>query len=219
VSGNIISISDEQAKLGQEALKTLRGLGSFVEKALGDTPENLVAYLFGDRLKVRRAESLIRLIEAAKQRLADRGVREPISPSLSIALPLFRGAADEDREELVDLWARLLANAMDPHLNSVRQWFIDAVKRMDPTDAVVLRYIYEGNFAVVRRGLAETTVNQTIGIENISSAIQRRADDVEVSLRGLETLLFFDTVNDIRNWYVTAMSPEFKRACYPEMGK
>ena len=40
MSGSIIPISDEQAKLGQEILKTLRGLGSFIEKALGSTPED-----------------------------------------------------------------------------------------------------------------------------------------------------------------------------------
>ena len=32
---------------------------------------------------------------------------------LSVALPLVAGAGEENREELVDLWARLLAAAMD----------------------------------------------------------------------------------------------------------
>jgi hypothetical protein len=42
VSDNsLIPISDEQAKLGQEALKVLRGLGSFLEKVLGSVPEDL----------------------------------------------------------------------------------------------------------------------------------------------------------------------------------
>jgi hypothetical protein len=39
VSENLIPISDEQAKLGQEILKTLRGAGSFLEKTLGSTPK------------------------------------------------------------------------------------------------------------------------------------------------------------------------------------
>lgn len=59
------------------------------------------------------------------------------------------GAQEESREELAELWARLLANAMDPNMNSVRQSFIDAVKRMDPLDAVVLRYIYERKIKMV----------------------------------------------------------------------
>ena len=44
---SLIPITDEQAKLGQEALKVLQGLGSFVAKALGDVPETLVNYLGG----------------------------------------------------------------------------------------------------------------------------------------------------------------------------
>ena len=115
MSGSIIPISDEQAKLGQEILKTLRGLGSFIEKALGSTPEDLIAYFGGDRLRVRRAENLVRLLEEAR-RLADWNVDKPTPASLSVAIPILRNAADEDREELVDLWARLFANAMDPKL-------------------------------------------------------------------------------------------------------
>jgi len=53
------------------------------------------------------------MLHLARGRLEARGVGEPILPSLTVALPLFRGAADESREELQDLWARLLAAAMD----------------------------------------------------------------------------------------------------------
>ena len=59
MSGDLIPISGEQAKLGQEILKTLRGLGSFIGQALGSTPEDLVGYLGGDWLRVRRAENLL----------------------------------------------------------------------------------------------------------------------------------------------------------------
>jgi hypothetical protein len=134
VSGSLIPISDEQAKLGREIIKAFRGLGSFLAQALGSTPEDLVAYLGGDWLRVRRRENLVRLLERARERLTVRNVEEPHPASLSIALPIVRGAADEDREELVDLWARLLANAMDPQLNDLRYAFIEAVKKIDPLD-------------------------------------------------------------------------------------
>jgi hypothetical protein len=130
----LIPITDEQAKLGQEILKTFRGLGSFLERALGSTPEDLVGYFGGDRLRVRRAENMARMMSESQERLAAWGVEETKPATLSIALPILQGAADEDREELVDLWARLLANAMDPNMNSVRYSFVDAVKNMDPID-------------------------------------------------------------------------------------
>jgi hypothetical protein len=96
----LLPITDEQAKLGQEIVKAFRGLGSFLERALGSTPEDLIAYLGGDWLRVRRAENLVKLFEEARRRLADRNVKEPIPASLSVALPILQSAADEDREEL-----------------------------------------------------------------------------------------------------------------------
>ena len=198
---------------------TFRGFGSFIGEALGSTPEDLIAYLGGDWLRVRRAENLVKLLQQAKARLAERNVQEPIPASLSVALPILRGAADEDREDLVDLWARLLANAMDPNLNSVRQSFIDAVKGMDPLDAVVLRYTYETQISEVQVGLIDT-VSSTTGVENIAAAIDRRADEIEVSLRHLQELLLFDpSPLTARNqgWTVNPTSRELLRACYPEV--
>lgn len=70
--GSLVSITDEQAKLGQEALKTLRGVGGFLKKILGTVPEDLVGYLGGDWLKVRRAENLTRILEKMKERVEAR---------------------------------------------------------------------------------------------------------------------------------------------------
>jgi len=140
-SGNIIPISDEQAKLGQEVVKTLRQLGGFLGKALGSTPEDLIAYLGGDWLRIRRAENLARMISEAKERLEERGVGGKTEPAtLTLALPLMQAAADESREEIRDLWARLLAAAMDPgRSQKVRRLYIDIVGKMDPLDALVLK--------------------------------------------------------------------------------
>jgi hypothetical protein len=98
--GSLIPITDEQAKALQEALKTLRGLGDFAQKALGSVPEDLVGLLGGDWLKVRRAENMVRMMREAKERLRARGVKDPEPASLRIALPIIRAAADEDRDEL-----------------------------------------------------------------------------------------------------------------------
>jgi hypothetical protein len=225
VSESLIPISDEQAKLGQDILKALRGIGSFVEKALGSTPEDLIAYLGGDWLRFRRAENLVKLFEKTRQRLIDWNIQNPIPASLSVALPILQGAADEDREELADLWARLLANAMDPNLNTVRQLFIEAVKRMDPLDTVVLRYTHEKKIEIVIAGGRQLEAG-TIGCDHIGRAIDRRYDEVELSILHLRDLGFFeehrseddDANGDLHlSWWVTAACREFLRACYPEV--
>jgi hypothetical protein len=108
---------------------------------------------------------------------------------------------------------------MDPTLNSIRHSFLDAVKEMDPVDAVVLQYLYKAKMTVVRVGRAQEPINnQTTGIENIALAIGRRNDEVEMSLRHLKHLLFFDELElGNTSWSINAISREFSRACYPEI--
>jgi abortive infection alpha-like protein len=139
-SGSLIPISDEQAKAAQEALKTLEGLGGYLKETLGTVPQDLVGLLGGDWLKVKRAENLVRTVEKMRERLKARGVEPAEPPSLSLLLPILVAAAEESRDELQDIWARLLAAAADPsRAKSFRIQFIETVKKMDPLDAAVLR--------------------------------------------------------------------------------
>jgi Abortive infection alpha len=198
---SLVPISDEQAKLGQEALKVLRGLGSFLEKVLGSVPEDLIGYLGGDWLRVRRAENLANLMHRAKARLETWGVEAPIPPSLSVTLPLFRDAADESREELQELWARLLAAAMDPsRADRVRARFFDALQKLDPLDARVLACLHGRG-----GGAYESQRNEMAGELGISR------DEVEVSLANLRRVeLAFEPEGNLIA--ITALGREFLRA-------
>jgi hypothetical protein len=123
----------------EQALKVLQGVGGFLREMFGTVPEDLVGYFGGDWLKVRRAENAARLIEEARERLRARN-QTPEPPSMSIVMPLLIAAADEDRDELRDIWARLLAAAADPtRAKAFRLRFIETVKQMDPLDAAVLQ--------------------------------------------------------------------------------
>jgi hypothetical protein len=136
---DLIPVSDEQAKLLMEALKTLQGFGEFLREILGTVPEDLVALCGGDWLKVRRLENLAGLLHKLKEHLRARGVTHTEPANLKIALPIFEAAANEGREELQDMWARLLASAVDPkRAGQVRADLIDAAKRLEPLDAAVL---------------------------------------------------------------------------------
>jgi hypothetical protein len=104
------------------------------------------------RLKRQQAEELLalgvrqsdaRILEKANERMKARKAKAQEPVSLSITLPLLRAAADESRDDLQDLWARLLAAAADPsRTRSFRLAFIDAAKKMDPLDAGVLQAIH-----------------------------------------------------------------------------
>jgi hypothetical protein len=177
-----------------------------------DLPADLVGVAGGAWLHEIHARLRDKLRRRTEQILRERDVQDVIELSPNMAVALIAGAQEEGREELMELWARLLANAMDPSLNTVRHSFIATVKNMDPVDAVVLRYIHEKNIASVLRGQQEDESKST-GVRNITTVIGRRSDEVEVSLRHLQDLLLFDYANN--TWVVNAISREFLRACYP----
>lgn len=220
MSDSLIPITDEQAKLGQEIVRALHGLGSFVKTALGSTPEDLVGYyLGGDRLHIRRGENIVRMLYEARARLVDMGKRETQPAPLSLALPILQGAADEEREELIDLWARLLASAMDPATrNNVRHAFIAAVKEMDPPDARVLHHIYSEKLGRIRRGAGGGVGDASIDM--IAGHLGYRPDDVEVSVEHLLALRFLITgpIDERNVWYPSAKLREFMLVCFPELG-
>jgi abortive infection alpha-like protein len=205
-SASLTPISDEQAKAAQEAfkaaqeaLKALRGVGGFLKEILGTVPEDLVGYLGGDLLKVRRAENVARMIEKMRERLRQRKA-ETEPPSISIALPLMIAAADEDRDELQEIWARLLAAAADTsRAKSFRARFIEVAKQMDPLDAAVLEH------SQGRRGGVSGQIQNELAKE-----INATRDQVEVSLENLTRVELM--VKPGSSFFVSAFGREFLRA-------
>ena len=114
------------------------------ENGLEQEFKDLLGLLVGDRVKAKRIERIEMLWRQTRERLGDRGVADPEAPSLKYAIPILEAAADEENEELEDLWSRLLAAAMDPsRRDGMRQLFIQVVKQLDPMDAIVLKAIRE----------------------------------------------------------------------------
>jgi hypothetical protein len=177
--GSIIPVSDEQAKAIQDAIKALRGVGGFLKQILGTVPEDLVGYFGGDLLKVRRAENAARIIEKAREKLQARNAT-PKRPSISIILPLLIAAADEDRDELQEIWARLLAAAADPaRAASFRIHFIEAAKKMGPLDAAALQQVQNPD----NHGMVTGNIRN-----QIAGALKASRDEVDISIDNLANL-------------------------------
>lgn len=175
---SLIPISEEQAKLGQEAIKAGSALGAFVGEMLGDLPKDLFGLIGGDFIKIKRQERIATMVHAAKERLRNRGIVDPVNPSPNLAIQFVSAAADENRGELLDLWARLLASAMDPsRQGKFRQSFIDVIKQFDPFDALVFSVMVETNGQM-----------QPNAAQFITSKLRVNLDEVLVSLDNLQRL-------------------------------
>jgi Abortive infection alpha len=93
----------------------------------------------------------------------------PLIPPIAVA------AADESRDELQDLWARLLAAATDPkRAKTFRIAFVDLAKKMDPLDTVVFQQA-----SVSNQVITGTTRNELATKLNLSR------DQLDVSLSHL----------------------------------
>jgi hypothetical protein len=131
---------EETAKAAAKAIDAAIQAGKYVGEVIGDLPHDLVGVM-GDWVKHKRARRWAELSAETEKILRSRGVknREDVSPS--VAIPLIAAALNEDRDVLKDLWAKLLAAAMDPNrANRVRPTLIELLRQMDPLDARVLQY-------------------------------------------------------------------------------
>jgi hypothetical protein len=144
-------------------------------------------------------------IAKSQERLRARGVEAKEPASLSITLPIIVAAANESRDDLQDLWARLLAASVDPtRAKSFRIAFIDVAKRMDPLDAAALR------------SAQEQAAGAVIDIEirrRISGHLKSSLDEIDVSFRNLAKLELVQpvTMNQVEV-NLTSFGREFLRA-------
>jgi hypothetical protein len=212
---SIIPITNSQAdaikavaELGKTVVEEGGQLARCIGKVLGTAPQDAVGIVLGDPLHFVRTAIALKYEELITKILQDRNVKEtqPVSPSL--AIPLLRAAYDENRPELQDLWAKLIAAAMDPSRSGrVRLSFVDALKQFDPLDAIVLkaRYEQQGDLSPCPRDFLAKQWNRT-------------PDEIELSAQNLQRLGCIrssQTVEPIgwANFYITTYGRALVSVC------
>ncbi|MEH2491608.1 Abi-alpha family protein [Bradyrhizobium sp. AZCC 2230] len=114
----------ESAKALSNTVDLVREGGRAIGPAVGD----IYGLLIGDRISAARKRRMEEIAHRAQKNLDDRDVKEKTELPESLAIPLLEAAQGESREELQALWARLLANAMDPsRAEDVRPEFVETV--------------------------------------------------------------------------------------------
>ena len=182
--GDEIEAVTEGAKAAQEAAKTGRALveaGSdlarFVGKALGTVPEDTVGLLGGDYLHELRIRNLDKIARKTEEILRDRGVEDPAPIGPKALLPALEAASEETDETLQDMWANLLANAMDPNKDtSLQHLFIDTLRQMEPIDVLIFKT------------MAEKAPNEALGSQDLMERLACRKTLAAVSTDGLADL-------------------------------
>ena len=99
-----------------------------------------------------------------------------------MAIPLIGAAQDEGREELIDLWARLLATAFDPVTRAhYRRDFTGIAGALEPIDAICL---FKLDSAMTKAWRYRR--------ESLAKAMKQPQDRVDLALRNLARLDLID---------------------------
>lgn len=171
----------EASKFGTKALETTEKLAGFVAKVFKEPIRDAVG-IIGDRLKFMRWERQVRLADRVNEILSQRRVIETKAVPPKLALPILENASLEDNNELQDLWARLLANSMDPSFTEeVRFAFIEIIKSLNPLDVKVLQAFYNS--------LSKQSIDWD-SITNYSSKKQQICESLSISPKDYEVSMY-----------------------------
>src|SRR5687768_13852787 len=125
----------ETAKFGTQTVKTTEKILGFVSKVIKE-PAEITSGIIGDRLRLFRWERQVAYTDKVNGLLSARGVTETKAVLPKFALPIIENASLEDDDDLQALWAKLMANAMDPKSQvSLQMSFIDILKNLTILDA------------------------------------------------------------------------------------
>jgi hypothetical protein len=132
----------EAAKFGTKALDVTEKVLSFVGKVFRE-PVDQVSGIISDRLKLFRWQRQVRMADKVGEILQSRNIKDTIAVPPKFALPILEAASLEENDDLQNLWATLLANAMDPKSGiKIEYSYIDILKSLNPTDVKLLNTFY-----------------------------------------------------------------------------
>ncbi len=206
----VAKAAEETAKTGRALVEAGSDLARFVGKALGTVPEDTVGLLGGDHLRELRIRNLDKTSRKTEELLRERGVEDPEPIGPKALLPALEAASEEIDETLQDMWATLLANAMDPDRDvSLQRIFIDALKQFEPIDARILSAYLE-----VGAGNAHSP-------NNLAPKVDLRVTEVIISADRLVSIGCLNNLTRDRSaaagpkttYQISALGLELSRAC------
>lgn len=119
------------ADLTESLRKLIAPFSDPVLKELGE-------YVAG-RIRFIHFKRSLKVLEKAKHVLDERGIR-PKAVNLKVLVPILESAGLEDNDDLIEMWAGLLASAASE--GEILPSFVGILSELSPSQARILDYIY-----------------------------------------------------------------------------
>jgi hypothetical protein len=135
----------ETAGAVQEVAKVVKQVGGFLDTVFGPSAKQF-GELMGHRVNFWKTMCLADLAEKTVVLMNTRGLDPKLVRHLGFpeVIPLIEAASYEDNDEVQDLWAKLLASALDPETGvKIENVFVSLLKEIGPAEARLLQIIRE----------------------------------------------------------------------------
>jgi|ERR1035437_680257 hypothetical protein len=147
----------ETAKAVNTGFQATQQLGGFLAR-ITQEPLGEAIGIITDRLRFFRWERQLRLEERANEIIKERNIDPLRIVAPKIAIPIFENASLEENDELQDLWAFLLASAVDPKFSGeIRSGYIEIIKQLEIVDVHILNFAYQTLREAVKRNNDDVT--------------------------------------------------------------
>lgn len=136
----IAKAGQEQQKTYQAAIDLVLRAGRFLGGVFGPASKEL-GHLFGDQMKFWRFKNAVNILEKAQALMDARGLKPEQVRTLGFGegLLLLEAASMEESDEVQTLWARLMANAVDPNAaTKAEKVYVDILKSISAREAIFL---------------------------------------------------------------------------------
>jgi len=138
------NLSVEHKSTGVAAVEATEKLGTFLSSVFG-APITTTSGMLQDKLAVARWERQLRLADKVQEITNERAASgKPVGVQPRLAVPIIENASLEENNQLQDLWAHLLASAMNTETSiKVRNAFVDIIKQLEPIDVQILEVCFK----------------------------------------------------------------------------
>jgi hypothetical protein len=143
VISEVAKAEQEQQRTYQIGLDLVRRAGTFLGGVFGPASQEL-GQMFSDQMKFWRLKNAVRILEKAQSIVDERGLKPEQIRAMGFGegVLLLEAASMEEQETVQDLWARLMANAVDPKSSiRVEKMYIDVLKSLSSREVIFLELL------------------------------------------------------------------------------
>lgn len=176
----VAKAEQETQKTYQRALDLVERAGTFLNGVFSPAAQEL-GHLFGEQMRFWRFRNSVRILEKAQAIIDERGLKpEQIKPlGFGEGLLIFEASSLEEDDVVQGLWARLMANAVDPErATKPEKVYLEILKALSSREVMFL----ELQWKLASRPHAKTTAEYnayTKSVEALADEKWRRFSEDE----------------------------------------